>query len=259
MSEFKLQSFSFHVHELDAVLFNGEPIISAVHACEILGLNDRMSVHLEKLSSRQKIKITQEMVNGCKDQPGSISIPFSGKWFITESGLYKLVMRSEKPEAEEFQNWICDEVIPSVRKTGGYGKTEKPKTDEEIIADAVVIAHKVLAARDARLALLQQKNDIYEGKIEVEVTESNIKAACSSVKELYRCGYNEAHRIIYEHFKSQYGVDLKKEWNEAKKIRWNSALTLVSFLMRSTETAKKYLTAIEQIKSARTTTTEIQK
>lgn len=39
---------------------------------------------------------------------------------VSESGLYKLIMRSEKSEAKEFQNWVTKEVLPSIRKTGGY-------------------------------------------------------------------------------------------------------------------------------------------
>ncbi|KTE76956.1 hypothetical protein ATE59_08650 [Sphingopyxis sp. A083] len=39
---------------------------------------------------------------------------------VTESGLYKLIMRSDKPEAVEFQNWVTREVLPAIRRTGGY-------------------------------------------------------------------------------------------------------------------------------------------
>ncbi len=39
---------------------------------------------------------------------------------ISESGLYKLIMRSDKPEAVEFQNWVTREVLPAIRNTGGY-------------------------------------------------------------------------------------------------------------------------------------------
>ena len=41
--------------------------------------------------------------------------------FVNEAGLYKLIFRSNKPKAEEFANWVCEEVLPSIRKTGGYG------------------------------------------------------------------------------------------------------------------------------------------
>jgi hypothetical protein len=48
--------------------------------------------------------------------------------FVSESGLYKLIMRSDKPEAKVFQNWVTKEVLPSVRKTGGYLLNEQART-----------------------------------------------------------------------------------------------------------------------------------
>ena len=44
----------------------------------------------------------------------------AGENFLTESGVYKLVFKSHKPNAEAFTDWIVDEVIPTIRKTGGY-------------------------------------------------------------------------------------------------------------------------------------------
>ena len=44
----------------------------------------------------------------------------AGENFLTESGVYKLVFKSHKPNAEAFTNWIVDEVLPTIRKTGGY-------------------------------------------------------------------------------------------------------------------------------------------
>lgn len=41
--------------------------------------------------------------------------------FINEAGVFKLIFRSSKPKAEEFANWVCGEVFPSIRKTGGFG------------------------------------------------------------------------------------------------------------------------------------------
>lgn len=44
--------------------------------------------------------------------------------FVNEAGLYKLIFRSNKPKAEEFANWVCEEVLPTIRKTGGYGASK---------------------------------------------------------------------------------------------------------------------------------------
>ena len=51
-------------------------------------------------------------------------------WAITEAGLYRLVMRSNKPEASDFQDWVTDTVLPAIRKDGAYIKGEETaKTD----------------------------------------------------------------------------------------------------------------------------------
>lgn len=43
-----------------------------------------------------------------------------GEKFLTESGVYKLIFKSDKKEAEKFQDWVADEVLPNIRRTGGY-------------------------------------------------------------------------------------------------------------------------------------------
>lgn len=47
--------------------------------------------------------------------------------FVSESGLYKLIMRSDKPEARKFQDWVTREVLPAIRKTGGYLLNEEAR------------------------------------------------------------------------------------------------------------------------------------
>jgi anti-repressor protein len=51
---------------------------------------------------------------------------------VSESVLYKLILRSDKPEAQAFQNWIAQEVLPTIRATGGYIKDAENMSDMEI-------------------------------------------------------------------------------------------------------------------------------
>lgn len=60
--------------------------------------------------------------------------------FITESNVYRLVMRSKTEKAEKFQDWVCEEVIPSIRKTGGYMTIREDETEEELLARALAVA-----------------------------------------------------------------------------------------------------------------------
>lgn len=85
-----------------------EPLFLSKQVGEILGLtNIRMSLK----SITDKWKVVKPF-----DTPGGVQ----KMTFLKEMGLYKLCMRSDKAEAEVFQDWICEEVLPSIRKTGYY-------------------------------------------------------------------------------------------------------------------------------------------
>ena len=73
---------------------------------------------------------------------------------INESGLYSLIMSSKLPEAKAFKRWITHEVIPAIRKTGGYIAGEENMTDDELIAKALIITTEKLKQREARIAAL---------------------------------------------------------------------------------------------------------
>lgn len=78
--------------------------------------------------------------------------------FVNEQNLYKVIMRSDKPQAEPFQDWVCGEVLPSIRKTGGYIATAPEMSDAEIMARAMTIAQNTIANRNARIQELENEN-----------------------------------------------------------------------------------------------------
>lgn len=85
-------------------------------------------------------------------------------YIISEPGLYRLVMKSRKPEAKEFQRWVTHEVLPQIRKTGGYIPTSESDSDEDIMARAVLVAQKTierknqqLQAKDTQIKMLEPK------------------------------------------------------------------------------------------------------
>lgn len=106
----------------------GEPWFVAKDVCDILGTDTR-DLH--------KILESDEITN-----VDSIHIAQNGgkaPLIISEPGLYRLVMKSRKPEAKEFQRWVTHEVLPSIRKTGGYIPTTDADDDMTILAKAVMI------------------------------------------------------------------------------------------------------------------------
>lgn len=78
-------------------------------------------------------------------------------YIISEPGLYRLVMRSRKPEAKEFQRWVTHEVLPAIRKTGGYIPTTDADDDMTILAKAVMIGQRTMEAQKQKIAEQQTR------------------------------------------------------------------------------------------------------
>lgn len=72
--------------------------------------------------------------------------------FVSESGLYSLVLRSRKPEAREFKRWVTHEVLPQIRRTGGYIPTTDADDNMTILAKAVMIGQRTMEAQKQRIA-----------------------------------------------------------------------------------------------------------
>ena len=89
-----------------------------------------------------------------------------GAYIINESGLYSLVLSSKLPTAKAFKRWITSEVIPSIRKTGGYIMGQEQLSPSELMAKALMVAQKTLAERDARISALTVENQIMAPKAE---------------------------------------------------------------------------------------------
>ena len=71
--------------------------------------------------------------------------------FIPEGDVYRLITPSKLPEAEKFESWVFDEVIPAIRKTGGYISCDETMTDEELLDKALAIAKQKIAERERSL------------------------------------------------------------------------------------------------------------
>lgn len=71
--------------------------------------------------------------------------------------LYSLILSSKLPQAKEFKKWVTTEVLPSIRKHGGYIKNQEKMSNEDILANAVLLANNLIAEKDKEIAKLQSK------------------------------------------------------------------------------------------------------
>jgi prophage antirepressor-like protein len=92
---------------------NGEPWFALADVCRELDISNVGNASA-RLDDDEKDNIRNPDVNGLRGNP-NLTI-------INESGLYSLILNSRKPEAKRFKKWVTKEVLPSIRKTGGYGK-----------------------------------------------------------------------------------------------------------------------------------------
>ena len=76
---------------------------------------------------------------------------------VNESGLYSLILSSKLPKAKEFKHWITSDVIPSIRKTGGYIEGQENMTDSELMAKALLVAQKQIEERNKRIEEMKPK------------------------------------------------------------------------------------------------------
>lgn len=103
------QVFSYHQNQIQTVLNEAsEPWFVAVDICTALGLTDT-EASLRKLDDDEKL--TRKLY---------VSGQTREVWTVNESGLYNLIFRSTKPEAKEFRKWVTSEVLPQIRRTGGF-------------------------------------------------------------------------------------------------------------------------------------------
>lgn len=86
--------------------------------------------------------------------------------FIPESDLYRLIFSSKLPNAEKFTDWVTGEVLPSIRKNGGYIAGQEELSPQELMAKALLVANKTLADRETRISELTVQNQIMAPKAE---------------------------------------------------------------------------------------------
>lgn len=125
----------------------GEPWFVAKDVCDILELGNTTNA-LRALDEDEKTNFTN-----CNVAQNGGRAPL----IISEPGLYKLIMRSRKPEAKEFQRWVTHEVLPQIRKTGGYIPAMDADDDMTILAKAVMIGQRTMEAQKRKIASQQSR------------------------------------------------------------------------------------------------------
>lgn len=129
-----------------AMSLNDEPWFVAKDVCDVLGIKTN---HLREDGRG----LDDDEVLSLPNWEGRGSAPL----IVSEAGFYKLVMRSRKPEAKAFQRWVTHEVLPAIRRTGGYMVAKQDETPEQIMARAVLVAQDTIERQKRQIDELKPK------------------------------------------------------------------------------------------------------
>lgn len=163
----ELQVFNYQDNEVRTVLIDGEPWFVLKDVCSVLSLGSPHKV-ADRLDGDERNQIP--LTDGLGRQQETT--------IINESGLYNVILRSDKPEAKPFRKWVTGEVLPSIRKHGAYLTTE---TAERLLRDPRAIVTLVNALQDEqeKTGQLQKRVDSLaeENKGLFRLSQHNMQAA----------------------------------------------------------------------------------
>lgn len=235
----ELQSFTYQTNEVRTVQRNGEPWFVLRDVCEVLCIGSPHKVY-ERLD---------------EDEKGRSQIPTPGGLqemsVINESGLYAVILRSDKPEAKPFRKWVTTEVLPSIRKNGGYIAQQETLSPEELMAKALMVAQQTIADREARIQaqaaeisaltvdkqIMQPKAEYFDDLVDRNLLTSFTEAAKQiGVKRKALIGFMVDHGYLYRdkkgnllpyaNKKSDGLFDVKQSTNQ--KTGWAGCQTLLT-------------------------------
>lgn len=142
---------------LSGMLYQGKPVFDAVELAKSLGYADPHQALRNHCKSLIRLNSVESTESGFGFRPKGIQL-------APEPDVYRLILRSQLPSAERVQDWVCEDVLPSIRETGSYGY-QRQKSQAEIIADMALLN----VAQERRLNHVEDKVE------EVSETIENIK------------------------------------------------------------------------------------
>lgn len=140
------------------VEIDGKPFFVATDIAKALGYSnprDAVLRHCKGVVKHDGVSKTTNQYGVTTEQKVEFNV-------IPEGDIYRLIIKSQLPSADKFERWVFDEVIPSIRKHGGYIAGQETLSDDELLERAVLVAKRKIAERDRIIA--RQKEQIAEQK-----------------------------------------------------------------------------------------------
>lgn len=132
--------------EIRTEIKDGEPWFVGRDVADILGYADPNKAIAMHVDEDDKL-----------NDKTSSSLGQRGGWLINESGLYSLIISSKLPNAKKFKKWVTSEILPSIRKNGGYIAGQETMSDDELMARALQVAQNKILERDKQIETMKPK------------------------------------------------------------------------------------------------------
>ena len=148
----------FEGNEVEVFEFKGEVLFNPKHVAKCLDISD-VNSSIRNFNDKQVVKLTNSDVHDMHIR----KLNNAGENFLKEAGVYKLIFKSHKEAAERFQDWVTDEVLPSIRKTGTYSTKDKYISEIDIAKaelSLVEVTAKLLNLNNSSKLLLA--TNVYE-------------------------------------------------------------------------------------------------
>lgn len=158
--------------------------------------------------------------------------------YILEADIYRLIFGSKLPEAEKFQDWVFDIVLPQLRQTGGYIPTDAGMTEEELMAKAYVIAQNTIKRCEEQRKQMQQelehKDEVIVGLVD-QISLAEKRQILNRVVRYKNNNYKERWAELYKQFEMKYHISSLKQkvikYNETHKPKMKSVVDYIDKVM----------------------------
>lgn len=207
----------FEGHEVEVLELNGQILFNPKHVAEILNIKN-VNDNIRSMNKKQVIKLTNSKIGKTDFR----KLHNTGENFLTESGVYKLVFKSHKPNAEAFTDWIADEVLPTIRKTGGFVNDDNVFIDTYLpFADEntkMLFKATLTTVRTQNELLKKQqeeihyKEDIIIGLVD-NITLAEKRQILNRVVKYKNANYRERWSLLYREFENKYHINLSARLN----------------------------------------------
>lgn len=185
------------------VMKGEEPWFVGKDVAEILGYSNPSKAIKDHVDEEDKLN--NETLSSC-----NLNLGQRGGWLVNESGLFSLALSSKLPSAKKFKRWVTSEVLPSIRKHGGYLYGQEQMTDEEMLCASLLFAQKKIEDRDRKIASLEKEKALLTKEVLSWQDEPLLNALVRKYAH-EACGGNFAcgWKSLFKELLYQHGINLE--------------------------------------------------